>query len=139
MSTTKVFRDRVVSLEQTLELGEKYLATILELVAEVLPGFTEVSHDLSHERDLFVLTLQSEATGETRRVSFTRMVLSDPACVPAIAATPMIPARERLLRCLASQAAREEIEVTFRAVMDDEDRAEADRVDAEWRKEEEAR
>jgi uncharacterized protein YdaU (DUF1376 family) len=139
MSTTKMFRDRVVNLEQTLELGEKYLPTLLSLIGEVFPGWSEKEHDLAYEKDLFVVTLQEEGTDAVKRVSFTRMVLSDPACVPALATTPLIPARDRLLACLRAQGGKPDVDVTFGAVMDEEDRTEAERVDGEWRRQEEAR
>ncbi|MEO6326189.1 MAG: hypothetical protein ABIT01_16850 [Thermoanaerobaculia bacterium] len=134
MAQTKMFRDRVVSMEQTLELGEKYLPTLTELLAEALPGFEAGEHELIHELDLFVLHLKDPATEAVKRVSFTRMVLSDPACIPALAETPQIPARDRLLQCIGRQATQGDIDVTFRAVMDDEERTEAEQIDAEWRK-----
>jgi hypothetical protein len=138
MAQTKMFRDRVVSMEQTFELGEKYLPTLSELLAEALPGFEATEHELIHEQDLFVLSLRNPATEVVKRVSFTRMVLSDPGCIPALAETPFLPARDRLLQCIRKQASHVAINVTFRAVMDDEERIEAEQIDAEWRKTNEA-
>ena len=138
MAQTKMFRDRVVSMEQTFELGEKYLPTLAELLAEALPGFESTEHELIHELDLFVLHLKHVETEKTKRVSFTRMVLSDPGCIPALAETPQIPARDRLLECIRKQAGHDVIDVTFRQVMDDEERTEAEQIDAEWRKKNEA-
>jgi hypothetical protein len=138
MAQTKMFRDRVVSMEQTFELGEKYLSTLSELLAEALPGFEATEHELIHEQDLFVLSLRNPATDAMKRVSFTRMVLSDPGCIPALAETPFLPARDRLLQCIRKQASHVAIDVTFRAVMDDEERIEAEQIDAEWRKTNEA-
>ena len=138
MAQTKMFRDRVVSMEQTFELGEKYLPTLSELLAEALPGFEGTEHELIHELDLFVLNLKNPATDAVKRVSFTRMVLSDPGCIPALAETPLIPARDRLLLCIRRQAGQAAIDVTFREVMDDEERTEAEQIDAEWRKKNEA-
>jgi hypothetical protein len=138
MAQTKMFRDRVVSMEQTFELGEKYLPTLSELLAEALPGFEATEHELIHEQDLFVLSLRNPVTDVVKRVSFTRMVLSDPGCIPALAETPFLPARDRLLQCIRRQAGHVAIDVTFRAVMDDEERIEAEQIDAEWRKTNEA-
>ena len=38
MPSTKMFRDRVVSMEQTFEKGEKHLPLLKALVDEALPG-----------------------------------------------------------------------------------------------------
>ena len=52
-----MFRDRVVSMEQTLEGGEKHLELLKTLCREALPEFEYVAHSLDHERDLFVMDL----------------------------------------------------------------------------------
>ena len=132
-----MFRDRVVSMEQTLELGEKYLGFLGELVTEALPGTAVLSHELEAEPDLFIVTVGGES-GRARRIRFTRMVLSDATCVPAAAAERSAPVRDRLLGVLRAQAHKDEILVAFRDVMDAEDRTAGEIVDAEWRAREEA-
>lgn len=134
MAQTKMFRDRVVSLEQTYELGEKYLEILTGLVSEALPGFVRTEFELSHEDDLFVVSFQDPASGELKKVSFTRMVLADSGCVPALHEAPRSAVRTRIVECVRAQSSREEILVTFRAVMDEADRTEAEQVEAEWRK-----
>jgi hypothetical protein len=137
MAITKMFRDRVVSMEQTLELGEKYLDLLGELVAEAFPGTGILTHELEAETDLFTIAVGGES-GRPRRIKFTRMALSDATCVPAAAVERSAPVRDRLLGALRAQAEKDEILVTFRTVMDDEDRAVGEEVDAEWRRKEEA-
>jgi hypothetical protein len=137
MAITKMFRDRVVSMEQTLEFGEKYLELLSELVAEACPGAGILTHELESESDLFMIAVGGESV-RTRRVKFTRMVLSDATCLAAIVADRSAPVRERLVGLLREHAEKDEFLVTFRAVMGDEDRAVGEEVDAEWRKKEEA-
>ncbi len=55
MGQTRMFRDRVVSMEQTLEGGEKHLPLLRDLCREALPEFEFLEHSLDHERDLFVM------------------------------------------------------------------------------------
>ncbi|MBL8112355.1 MAG: hypothetical protein JNK60_05690, partial [Acidobacteria bacterium] len=138
MAVTKVFRDRVVSLEQTFELGEKYLPLLDELFAEALPGFRRTEHDRAHEEDLFVVTL-ADAAGATRKISLSRMVMSDPSCLPALHDTPRHPVRDRIVERLREQAERPLLALAFRDVMNEEDRSFVEEVDAEWRKLEEER
>lgn len=133
-----MFRDRVVSLEQTLEIGEKHLAVLIDLVRDVLPGFEYVSHELEHERDLFAVTFRRAEGGESRTLLLTRMVLSDTTCLPALSEGPEAPVRQKLLDQVAALAHRPEVLVTFRSVMSDEDRALADEIDGEWRRQQEA-
>ena len=57
MPQTRMFRDRVVSMEQTLEGGEKHLELLKALCLEALPDFAYREHVLDHERDLFVMVL----------------------------------------------------------------------------------
>ncbi len=137
MAITKMFRDRVVSMEQTFELGEKYLDLLGELIAEAFPGTGILAHELDAESDLFMIAVGGES-GRPRRIKFTRMVLSDVTCVPAAAIERSAPIRDRLLGALREQSEKDEILVTFRAVMGDEDRVAGDEVDAEWRRKEEA-
>jgi len=59
MAQTRMFRDRVVSMEQTLERGEKHLELLKTLCKEVFPDFDYRQHALDHERDLFVMTLEA--------------------------------------------------------------------------------
>ncbi len=58
MGQTRMFRDRVVSMEQTLEGGEKHLPLLKDLCREALPDFEYAEHALDHERDLFVMELR---------------------------------------------------------------------------------
>ena len=81
MPQTRMFRDRVVSMEQTLEGGEKHLELLKTLCREALPDFEYVAHTLDHERDLFVMEL-SAADGRLRRIGWTRMVLFDANTLP---------------------------------------------------------
>ena len=59
MGQTRMFRDRVVSMEQTLEGGEKHLALLKALCREAFPSFEFREHALDHERDLFVMDLEA--------------------------------------------------------------------------------
>jgi predicted secreted protein len=138
MAQTKIFRDRVVSLEQTQEIGEKHLDLLTELAEEALPDFERTDHALEHEADLFCLLLKHRATGQTKRVSFTRMVLSDAARLPAVVENPHGPIRARIVDVIRSQAARGEISVTLRQLLTEEERVEADEIESEWRKKNEA-
>jgi hypothetical protein len=113
MPQTRIFRDRVVSMEQTLEGGEKNLELLKTLCREAFPEFEYVEHALDHERDLFAMTLRAP-DGRTRVVSWTRMVLFDPERIPALQSDPASPLRERLLQYLRSRAGRPEVVVTFR-------------------------
>ena len=70
MPQTRMFRDRMVSMEQTFEGGEKHLALLKDLCAEALPGFVFREHSLDHERDLFVMDFDGP-DGTRRRVSWT--------------------------------------------------------------------
>ncbi len=138
MTTTRMFRDRVVSLEQTQEIGEKHLPLLAELVSEALPGFALAEHFLDHEPDLFCLLLRNAETGATRRVSFTRMFLSDGERLQAVVRDPASPMRARVIECIRSQREREEIAVTLRALLSEEERQEAEAIDGEWRRKNEA-
>ncbi len=138
MAMTKMFRDRVVSTEQTQEIGEKHLDLLRELVTEALPGWRVTEHGLDHEPDLFFLVMAHEASGATKRVSFTRMILSDAGRVPAIAEDRNAPVRGRLVEILRSRAARPEILLKAGDLLADEEQAEADAIEAEWRKKHEA-
>ncbi len=108
MGSTRMFRDRVVSMEQTQEIGEKHIDLLTALATEALPGFALSGHGLEHEQDLYVLTLASES-GETRRVSFTRMVLSDASRLQAVVADAAAPVRARIVELIRGQAGRPEI------------------------------
>ncbi|MGH9400042.1 MAG: hypothetical protein ACRD00_06720, partial [Thermoanaerobaculia bacterium] len=117
MAQTRMFRDRVVSMEQTLEGGEKHLELLKGLCGEALPEFAYTGHVLDHERDLFVLELAA-ADGRKKAVAWTRMVLYDAERVPAIVADPEARVREKLVGFLRARASRPEIVVTFRHVED---------------------
>jgi len=43
-----MFRDRVVSMEQTFEKGEKHLALLKALVEEAIPGLELQDYVLDH-------------------------------------------------------------------------------------------
>jgi hypothetical protein len=138
MAMTKMFRDRVVSTEQTQEIGEKNLELLTELVTEAFPGWVVTEHGLDHEPDLFFLVMAHESSGETKRVDFTRMVLSDAGRVPAIVEDRNAPVRGRLVEILRSRAARPGISLKAADLLTDEEQAEADAIEAEWRKKHEA-
>jgi hypothetical protein len=113
MPQTRMFRDRVVSMEQTLEGGEKNLELLKALCAEAMPEFEYVAHALDHERDLFVMELAA-ADGRRKRVSWTRMVLFDAERIPVLSGDPSALLRARIVQYLKSRAARPEVVVTFR-------------------------
>ncbi|HEV2063206.1 MAG TPA: hypothetical protein VGS00_01500 [Thermoanaerobaculia bacterium] len=117
MAQTRMFRDRVVSMEQTLEGGEKHLDLLKALCSEAIPDFAYTGHVLDHERDLFVIELQA-ADGRKKTVAFTRMVLYDAERIPAIVESPSAPVREKVVLFLRSRMSRPEIVVTFRHVED---------------------
>ncbi len=113
MAQTKMFRDRMVSMEQTLEGGEKNLELLKTMCREALPEFAYREHALDHERDLFVMVLDAP-DGRTKRVCWTRMVLFDAERVPALTGDPLATLRGRIVDFLRSRSGRPEILVTFR-------------------------
>jgi hypothetical protein len=117
MPQTRMFRDRVVSMEQTLEGGEKNLELLKSVCHEAMPEFAFREHTLDHERDLFVLVLEAP-DGRTRRVCWTRMMLFDAERIPALAGDPVASLRGRIVEYLRAHAARPEIVVTFRHLED---------------------
>jgi hypothetical protein len=117
MPQTRMFRDRVVSMEQTLEGGEKHLELLKTLCREALPDFEYVSHSLDHERDLFVMDLAAR-DGRLRRIGWTRMVLFDAERIPVLTGDPAGSLRERIVQYLRARASRPEIVVTFRHLED---------------------
>jgi ribonuclease E len=133
-----MFRDRVVSMEQTQEIGEKHIDLLTALAAEALPGFALSEHGLEHEQDLYVVTLANADSGETRSVAFTRMVLSDAERLPAIVADGAAPIRARIVDLIRSQAGRRRIVVAMRELQTEDERVEADAIEAEWRVKHEA-
>jgi hypothetical protein len=108
-----MFRDRLVSMEQTLEGGEKNLELLKAVCREALPEFTYREHSLDHERDLFVMVLEAP-DGRTKRVSWTRMVLFDAERIPVLTGDPLASLRTKIVEFLRSRASRPEIVVTFR-------------------------
>ncbi len=108
-----MFRDRVVSMEQTLEGGEKHLPLLQALCAEALPDLVFREHSLDHERDMFVMDFDTPDGGR-RRISWTRMVLFDAERIPTLTADPAAALRTKIVEHIRSQAARPEILVTFR-------------------------
>ena len=117
MPQTRMFRDRVVSMEQTLEGGEKNLEFLKGLCRDAFPDFSYREHSLDHERDLFVMTLEA-ADGRRKVIGWTRMVLFDAERLPSLVENPVSPLRSRVLAFLQARAARTEIVVTFRHLED---------------------
>ena len=117
MPQTRMFRDRVVSMEQTLEGGEKNLEFLKAICREALPEFEYREHFLEHERDLFVMALEAP-DGRKKRVCWTRMVLFDAERLPALVENPVSPLRSRILAYIQARVARPEIVVTFRHLED---------------------
>jgi len=117
MPQTRMFRDRVVSMEQTLEGGEKNLELLKALCREAFPEFEYREHALDHERDLFMMTLES-SDGRRKSVGWTRMVLFDAERIPAISTDASHALRSRLVAFLRSRGSRPEIVVTFRHLED---------------------
>ena len=117
MPQTRMFRDRVVSMEQTLEGGEKNLELLKALCGEAMPEFTYREHSLDHERDLFVMILEAP-DGRTKKISWTRMVLFDAERIPSVTGNPIGNMRGKILDFLKARAGRPEIVVTFRHLED---------------------
>ena len=117
MPQTRMFRDRVVSMEQTLEGGEKHLELLKGLCREALPELEYSSHFLDHERDLFVMELAGR-DGRRKRIGWTRMMLFDAERIPTLLADPRSALRERIVQHLRSYVSRPEIVVTFRHLED---------------------
>jgi hypothetical protein len=113
MAQTRMFRDRVVSMEQTLEGGEKHLTVLKDLCREALPDLEFVEHTLDHERDLFVMEFRA-AGGARTRVCWTRMVLFDAERIPTVAGDPASALRSKIIDYLRSRRSHPEIVVTFR-------------------------
>jgi len=113
MPQTRMFRDRMVSMEQTLEGGEKHLELLKALCRDGMPEFEYVGHQLDHERDLFVIELAA-ADGRRKKVAWTRMVLFDAERIPTITSDPASALREKVVAFLRARASRPEIVVTFR-------------------------
>lgn len=113
MPQTRMFRDRMVSMEQTLERGEKHLDFLKRICKDAFPEFDYREHVLDHERDLFVMTLESP-DGRRRTVSWTRMVLFDTERLPSAIEDPSSPLVEKIAAFLKERASRSEIIVTFR-------------------------
>jgi hypothetical protein len=113
MGQTRMFRDRVVSMEQTLEGGEKHLPLLTTLCREALPDFELREHALDHERDLFVMDLEGPE-GAKKRICWTRMVLYDAERIPTLTQDPAAALRGKIVDFLRANAARLEILVTFR-------------------------
>ncbi len=117
MPSTKMFRDRVVSMEQTFEKGEKHLALLQGLVGEALPELEFQEYLLDHEHDTFVMVYRVPGGGE-KRVRWTRMVLYDAERIPAIVDDAHAPIRALLVDFLRRRADRAIIDVTFRHLED---------------------
>ncbi|MGH9366195.1 MAG: hypothetical protein ACRD3M_00800, partial [Thermoanaerobaculia bacterium] len=113
MAQTRMFRDRVVSMEQTLEGGEKHLELLKALCLEALPDFRYRGHALDHERDLFVMMLEAD-DGRRKSVGWTRMMLFDAERIPSVVAVPLAALRGKIVAFLRAQASRPETVVTFR-------------------------
>jgi hypothetical protein len=112
-----MFRDRVVSMEQTLEGGEKHLPILQELCREALPELQFREYTLDHERDLFVMEFAT-ADGVSRRVCWTRMVLFDAERIPTLSGEAGTQLRAKIVDYLRARSALPEIVVTFRHLED---------------------
>src|ERR1700704_4988028 len=108
MGQTRMFRDRVVSMEQTLEGGEKHLPVLKELCREALPELEFREHTLDHERDLFVMEFGA-ANGTTTRICWTRMVLFDAERIPTLTGDPAAALRAKIIDFLRARAGQREI------------------------------
>lgn len=108
-----MFRDRVVSMEQTFEGGEKHLPLLKSICSEALPDLVFREHALDHERDLFVMDFDAP-DGTRRRIGWTRMVLFDAERIPGLTADPAAALRAKIVGLLRAQAGKSEILVTFR-------------------------
>jgi len=108
-----MFRDRMVSMEQTLERGEKHLEFLKAICKQALPDFEYREHYLDHERDLFVMVLVA-SDGRRRAIGWTRMVLFDAERLPAAIENPNSPLVGQISEYLRQRAGRPEIIVTFR-------------------------
>ncbi|HWC65368.1 MAG TPA: hypothetical protein VG777_04735, partial [Thermoanaerobaculia bacterium] len=113
MPSTKMFRDRVVSMEQTFEKGEKHLPLLKAIVDEAIPGMDLEEYVLDHEHDCFVMNYRT-ASGAPKKISWTRMVLADAERIPAIVEDVNAAIRARLVDFLRKRAERGTIDVTFR-------------------------
>jgi hypothetical protein len=113
MGQTRMFRDRMVSMEQTLEGGEKHLALLTGICREAFPDFELREHALDHERDLFVMELLGPGE-RLLKVCWTRMVLFDAERIPTLTAEPVSELRGRIVEYLRARRDRPEIVVTFR-------------------------
>ncbi|MGH9316298.1 MAG: hypothetical protein ACRD1P_04245 [Thermoanaerobaculia bacterium] len=113
MPQTRMFRDRVVSMEQTLEGGERHLELLKIVCREAFPEFSFREHFLDHERDVFVMVLEA-ADGRRKGVCWTRMVLFDAERIPVLTSEPMSSLRAKLVGFLRARANLSEIIVTFR-------------------------
>ncbi|HEY6930309.1 MAG TPA: hypothetical protein VJA66_11585 [Thermoanaerobaculia bacterium] len=117
MPQTRMFRDRMVSMEQTLERGEKHLEFLKAICRRAFPDFEYREHLLDHERDLFVMVIAS-ADGRRRSIGWTRMVLFDAERLPALIANPDSDLAEKMVTFLKDRSGRPEIVVTFRHLED---------------------
>src|SRR5258708_21203587 len=113
MPSTKMFRDRIVSMEQTFEKGEKHLVLLQGLVAEALPGLEFLEYLLDDEHDTFVMVYRTPSGGE-QRIRWTRMVLYDAERLPAIIDDAHAPIRARFVDFLRGKSNLQTIDVTFR-------------------------
>lgn len=138
MGSVRMFRDRVVSMEQTQEIGERHIELLSALAVEALPGCALAAHGLDHERDHYWLSLTNDATGHTCRLVFTRMFLSDANRLPAVVADANAPVRAQIVACIREQAARAEILVTVAGLLTEDERLERDEIEAEWRRKHDA-
>jgi len=103
----------MVSMEQTLERGEKHLEFLKSICQRAFPEFEYREHFLDHERDLFVMVIAT-TDGRRRSIGWTRMVLFDAERLPALIANPDSALAEKMVAFLKERSARPEILVTFR-------------------------
>jgi hypothetical protein len=113
MAQTRMFRDRVVSMEQTLEGGEKHLPLLTDICREAFPDLEYREHALDHERDLFVMNLAGP-DGKLVKIAWTRMVLFDAERIPTLSTEPVSDLRSKIVTFLRARRELPEIVVTFR-------------------------
>lgn len=112
-----MFRDRVVSLEQTLEGGEKHLSLLKAMIAEAIPDLEFHEYALDQEHDTFVMSYKTPE-GIPRQISWSRMVLYDAERIPAVVQNTTPSLREKIVEFIRQRKAQPLIAVTFRHLED---------------------
>ncbi len=97
MGQTRMFRDRVVSMEQTLEGGEKHLA----LLKESAGRRSRTSSTASTRSTTSAISSSwsfGRRTDPGERIAWTRMVLFDVERIPTLTADPACALRARIVQ-----------------------------------------